>query len=175
MFYFAALKGEQLSDKYKEILLKIVSNRVYRPDSLFALNLDDNKLNGSIFKSLLAAPLMVDGKKYGLLVSIKTKSEEGFSDLGVTRFSTFTEYVSLALDNFFKYKELIERREAQYQALQSQVQPHFLYNILTVILGLNRKDDRDGIIETVTALKEMLRYIQSQSRLESHKLLMDLV
>ncbi len=163
-FQFVAIKGLQLSDTDKIRLLNLVSNRVYRPNTHFALNTSDSELSGSIIKSVLAAPLIVEGKTYGLLVSIKTESEDGFSDLGITRFSTFTEYVSLALDNFFKYKELIERREAQYQALQSQVQPHFLYNILTVILGLSRKDDREGIVATVTALKEMLRYIQSQNR-----------
>lgn len=163
-FQFVALKGAHLSDENKDRLLSIVSNRVYRPNSLFALDSTDNELSGSIIKSLLIAPLIVEGKNYGLLVSIKSKSEDRFSDLGITRFSMFTEFVSLTLDNFFKYKELIERREAQYQALQSQVQPHFLFNILTVILGLNRKDDRAGIVETVTALKEMLRYIQSQNR-----------
>ncbi len=163
-FQFVACNGTALSEEEKDKLLDLVSNRVYRPNSLFTLNANDKELNDSIFKSLLAAPLMVEGKKYGLLVSIKTISKDRFSDLGVTRFSTFTEFVSLALDNFFKYKELIERREAQYQALQSQVQPHFLYNILTVILGLNRKDDRTGIVQTVNALKDMLRYIQSQNR-----------
>lgn len=163
-YQLVAYNGIVVSEEDKEKLLLIVSNRVYRPNSLFALNNDNDELDGAIFKSLIAAPLILDGKNYGLLVSIKIKSEDGFSDLGITRFSTFSEYVSLTLDNFFKYKELIERREAQYQALQSQVQPHFLYNILTVILGLNRKDDRVGIVATVTALKEMLRYIQSQNR-----------
>jgi len=163
-YQLVAYSGIDISENDIDKLLSIISNRVYRPNSLYALNIDNNELEGTVFKSLLAAPLIVDSKNYGLLVSIKTKSEDKFSDLGITRFSTFTEYVSLALDNYFKYKELIERREAQYQALQSQVQPHFLYNILTVILGLNRKDDRAGIVKTVTALKEMLRYIQSQNR-----------
>ncbi|MCK5201660.1 MAG: histidine kinase, partial [Spirochaetales bacterium] len=168
-FQIVALEGAELTDENRERLLKIVSNKVYRPNSHLVLDGADNELTGSIIKSLLVAPLIVEGKNYGLLASIKTKTDEAFSDLGITRFSTFAEYVSLTLDNFFKYKELIERREAQYQALQSQVQPHFLYNILTVILGLNRKDDRVGIVETVTALKEMLRYIQSQNRWTSIK------
>jgi sensor histidine kinase YesM len=163
-FQIVAVKGNQLSDKTMNQLLSIISNKVYRPNSLFTLNNTDIELSQSVIKSLLIVPLTVEGKNHGLLISVKTTSEDGFSDLGITRFSTFAEYVSLTLDNFFKYKELIERREAQYQALQSQVQPHFLYNILTVILGLNRKSDRAGIVATVTALKEMLRYIQSQNR-----------
>ncbi len=163
-FQLGALEGVEFSESDKKYLLELVSNRVYRPNTHFILNHTDSKIQGSLIKSVLAAPLVVEGKNYGLLVAVKTRSSEMFSDLGITRFVTFTEYVSLTLDNFFKYRELIERREAQYQALQSQVQPHFLYNILTVILGLNRKDDRVGIVKTVTALKEMLRYIQSQNR-----------
>ncbi len=162
--HLGAMKGAGFSESDMEYFLELVSGRVYRPNTHFILNDTDSEISGTIIRSLLAAPLIVEGKNYGLLVAVKTRTSEIFSDLGITRFVTFTEYVSLTLDNFFKYRELIERREAQYQALQSQVQPHFLYNILTVILGLNRKDDRAGIVKTVTALKEMLRYIQSRNR-----------
>ena len=62
-----------------------------------------------------------------------------------------------------KYKELIEKREAQYQALSSQVQPHFIYNVMSGILGLNSLGDSEGIKRTVEALKGMLRYIQSKN------------
>ncbi|WP_319417032.1 histidine kinase [Marispirochaeta aestuarii] len=75
--------------------------------------------------------------------------EESFSDLGATRFMTFAEFASLTLDNHVKYRALIENQEARFQALQSQVKPHFLYNILSGIIGLNRqggfgKSRKDG-------------------------------
>ena len=105
-FQVVALEGVELTDENRERLLKLVSNRVYRPNSYLALGGTDSELTDSIIKSLLAAPLIVEGKNYGLLASIKTESDEAFSDLGITRFSTFAEYVSLTLDNFFKYKAL---------------------------------------------------------------------
>ena len=113
--------------------------------------------------SVLAVPLIVEGRIFGVLVAFKIESEEFFSDLGITRFRTFAEYSSLSIDNFLKYNELIEKREAQYQALSSQIQPHFIYNVMSGILGLNSRGDSEGIKQTVEALKGMLRYIQSNN------------
>jgi two-component system LytT family sensor kinase len=46
---------------------------------------------------------------------------------------------------------------AQLQALRSQLQPHFLFNVLHAIVALVRKDDRDGAIGAVTGLSNLLR------------------
>jgi signal transduction histidine kinase len=47
--------------------------------------------------------------------------------------------------------------KAQLQALRSQLQPHFLFNVLHAIVALVRKDDRDGAIGAVTGLSNLLR------------------
>ncbi len=163
-----AENGSSPGEHDREVLLQYFSNRIVRPNSVIQYNsgsisdaalLTFEKLQSVI--SMLVVPLSIEGKVFGILIALKTRPGEYFSDLGITRLQTFAEYASLSIDNFLKYNELIEKREAQYQALSSQVQPHFIYNVMSGILGLNSKGDSDGIKLTVEALKNMLRYIQS--------------
>jgi two-component system sensor histidine kinase YesM len=58
-----------------------------------------------------------------------------------------------------EYKAVISQRNAEYRALQSQIQPHFLYNTLTGFIGLNRLKDSAGLEKAIFALSGMLHYI----------------
>lgn len=58
-----------------------------------------------------------------------------------------------------EYKAVINQRNAEYRALQSQIQPHFIYNILNSFLGLNRLNDMVGLEKAILALSGMLHYI----------------
>ncbi len=161
-------KGAEQNEKDLEKMLGIINRRIIRPNSHFlyrsaaAQVFDDRSvLDMELVTSFLAVPLVVQGRTFGLLVSVKNSEDDPFSDLGITRLMTFAEYASLSIENFLTYNELLERREAQYQALSSQVQPHFIYNVMSGILGLNSRGDREAIRRTIEALKGMLRYIQS--------------
>lgn len=114
---------------------------------------------GPKVSSLQAFPLIVSQGELGLLCVITADSDAPLTDLDFNNFRTFTEYAALIIDNFFKYKELLEKREAQYRALQSQIQPHFLYNVLNGLVGLNRMGDARALESAIFSLKDMLRYI----------------
>jgi len=58
-----------------------------------------------------------------------------------------------------EYKAVIDQRNAEYRALQSQIQPHFIYNTLNSFLGLNRLNDMVGLEKAILALSGMLHYI----------------
>lgn len=150
---------QKLIDFFSKRIIRATSLIQYRPDKPSTSDVELDNL--SAVTSMLAVPLIVEGRVFGILAALKINSENHFSDLGITRLRTFAEYASLSIDNFLKYSELIEKREAQYQALSSQAQPHFIYNVMSGILGFNSRGDSDGIRKTVEALKGMLRYIQS--------------
>jgi len=57
-----------------------------------------------------------------------------------------------------EYKAVINQRNAEYRALQSQIQPHFLYNTLNGFIGLNRLRDTAGLEKGIFALSGMLHY-----------------
>jgi two-component system sensor histidine kinase YesM len=58
-----------------------------------------------------------------------------------------------------EYKAVINQRNAEYRSLQSQIQPHFIYNTLNSFLGLNRLNDMVGLEKAILALSGMLHYI----------------
>lgn len=160
-------EGVPLSAEEQERLSHFLSLRVIRPGSCLYIKDCSGMVEFSTITSLIVVPLIVDGRTFGFLASLKTTPGEGFSDLGVTRFATFADYIALTIDNFFKYNELLEKREAQYLALQAQLQPHFMYNVLNGFVGLNRKEDRKNLEQAILALKDMLRYIQDNTKLVS--------
>ena len=57
-----------------------------------------------------------------------------------------------------EYKAVISQRNAEYRALQSQIQPHFLYNTLNGFVGLNRLGNTAGLEKAILALSGMLHY-----------------
>lgn len=119
--------------------------------------------------SLVALPLEVRGRRFGVIVVMTGESSEPLNDLDLTSLTTFAWYTSVTIDNYQTYHELIERREAEFQALQAQIQPHFLYNVLSGFVGLNRMGDRNGLEHAILALKEMMRYILEHEELSTVK------
>ncbi len=105
---------------------------------------------------LLAGSLAAGGRRFGTLVF--GRASGGFNDLDLIRFGNYLEFAGILADNAATYAELAEERNAEYLALQSQIQPHFLYNVLGGFAALNRMGARDTLERSILALKELLRY-----------------
>ncbi|WP_248925841.1 cache domain-containing sensor histidine kinase [Paenibacillus hamazuiensis] len=58
-----------------------------------------------------------------------------------------------------EYKAVLGQRVADYRALQSQIQPHFLYNTLSGFIGLNRTGQSQLLEKAILSLSGLLRYI----------------
>ncbi len=106
--------------------------------------------------AVLAGPLGAADRRFGVLAL--AASGRSFNDLDLIRFANYLEFAGLIADNAAQYVELVERRSAEYQALQSQVQPHFLYNVLAVFAALNRAGETEDLERSILALKDLLRY-----------------
>ncbi|PZE20562.1 sensor histidine kinase [Paenibacillus xerothermodurans] len=63
-----------------------------------------------------------------------------------------------------EYKAVLAQRDAEYRALQSQIQPHFLYNTLNCFIGLNRAGDTKQLENAIFSLSGMLRYILQENQ-----------
>ena len=57
-----------------------------------------------------------------------------------------------------EYKLVLQQKNAEYRALQSQIQPHFIYNVLNGFFALNRMEKRDVLEKSIMDLTGMLRY-----------------
>ncbi len=144
----------------KQVFLKRKPLYIRSAENWAAVALNDSNRKVS---SLLALPLVVSQRLLGVFCILTYGPNNHITDLDYTNFSTFIDYASVILDNFFKYKELLERREAEYEALQSQIQPHFLYNLLNGLIGLNRMGNRKSLEGAFFSLKGMLRYTLEQN------------
>jgi LytS/YehU family sensor histidine kinase len=51
-----------------------------------------------------------------------------------------------------------ELAQAQLESLRGTLQPHFLFNALHTVGGLVRAGDKDGAVQTITALSGLLRF-----------------
>lgn len=57
-----------------------------------------------------------------------------------------------------EYRAELGKRNAEFRALQSQIQPHFLYNTLNGLIGLNRSGQHKLLENVIYSLSGMLRY-----------------
>ena len=55
-------------------------------------------------------------------------------------------------------------RKAELVALQSQINPHFLYNTLDTVVWMARSGDQNGVVSMVTALTRFFRISLSKGR-----------
>ncbi|TDF99666.1 sensor histidine kinase [Paenibacillus piri] len=57
-----------------------------------------------------------------------------------------------------EFRAALGQRNAEYRALQSQIQPHFLYNTLNGFIGLNRTGQSVLLERAILSLSGMMRY-----------------
>ncbi len=60
------------------------------------------------------------------------------------------------------YEALLSRKEAEFRALQAQINPHFLYNTLESLNGLALANKQDEMSEVIGALGKFFRIALSQ-------------
>lgn len=63
-----------------------------------------------------------------------------------------------------EYQAKLNQRNAEYEALQAQVEPHFLYNTLAVFVGLNRMGMQEQLEEAIFSLRDLMRYALSDDK-----------
>ncbi|RLQ90184.1 sensor histidine kinase [Planomicrobium sp. Y74] len=102
------------------------------------------------------------------LTNVMKKVEQGDFDVDLPAGST--DEVGILANNFnsmvLEIKDLIRKnyqielkqKEAELYALQSQINPHFMYNTLETIAMSVEDDEKDTVIEMVTLLGRMLRF-----------------
>ena len=73
------------------------------------------------------------------------------------------------LDTHIKseYKAVLNQRNAEYRALQSQINPHFLHNTLSGFVTLNRIGQRDALEQSIISLGGLFRYAAKQENLST--------
>ncbi|MEH7117633.1 sensor histidine kinase [Neobacillus vireti] len=73
------------------------------------------------------------------------------------RFTSMIYRIKELIDK--EYKSEIATKEAQFKALQAQINPHFLYNTLQLVGGMAIAHHAEKIYMVISALSDMFRYI----------------
>jgi sensor histidine kinase YesM len=107
-------------------------------------------------RSALAVPLVARRRMEGLCVF--GSRSRAFNDLELTQFESLADYAARVIDNAVANASLRARSDAEYRALQAQIQPHFMYNVLNGFVAQNRMGDRDALEGSLLALRDMMRY-----------------
>jgi len=106
------------------------------------------------------AHVMAEAEKGNLNVYFHSKSRDEISLLGRKLNRMIAELQNL-IDK--EYKLVISQKQAEYRALQARIKPHFLYNSLNCLVGLNRIGDRKRLEDAILDLTDMMRYSLSSS------------
>ena len=75
--------------------------------------------------------------------------------------------LQLYIDRSYKYE--ISRQEAEYRALQSQINPHFLYNTLNCFISMNRLGMKKELEDSIIQLTRIFRYTCNNAKLTTVK------
>ncbi len=96
--------------------------------------------------------------------SIPATSDDEIGAL-VQDFNSMTNQI----DYLIKKNETIEllRKETELQALQHQINPHFLYNTLEIVIGLSSENESKKVIAICKNLGSMFRYNLNSQRVVS--------
>lgn len=86
---------------------------------------------------------------------INYKAKNEFDDL-IRHYNEMAEQIQRLIEDV--YTEKLRSREATLKQLQSQINPHFLYNSLFFIINSAMLEDRDSVISMTENLAEFYRY-----------------
>ncbi|OBZ13911.1 hypothetical protein A7975_09810 [Bacillus sp. FJAT-26390] len=100
--------------------------------------------------------VMKEVKRGNMKVQYESKGKDEIAQLGGALNSMISQINELINS---QYKAVLAQRDAEYQALQAQIQPHFLYNTLNGFIALNRNGDNKKLENAIFSLSGMLRYI----------------
>lgn len=103
---------------------------------------------------------MVEQGELDTCIEIENNSELGEIAAAINRMTdNLKEYIEK------EYLLVIQQKKAEYRALQSQINPHFLYNTLNGFVALNRMGDKQTLEKGIIGLSKLFRY--TCSRLET--------
>lgn len=118
--------------------------------------LEERGLDPSL-RSAVVAPLAV-GRGMTIGACVFGMRSRPFTDLELSHLLSFADYAAQLVENVAVNAALRARGDAEYRALQSQIEPHFMYNVLNGFVALNRMGERQGLEMSIHAFRDMLRY-----------------
>ncbi|WP_338554272.1 sensor histidine kinase [Paenibacillus sp. KS-LC4] len=74
----------------------------------------------------------------------------------ISRFNDMADQIQQLIENVLEQQ--LHTREAELKQLQSQINPHFLYNSLTYVISMTKLNRKDAVLEMAYHLSDYYRY-----------------
>ncbi|QJD87422.1 cache domain-containing sensor histidine kinase [Cohnella herbarum] len=94
-------------------------------------------------------------KKGDMSERFLTRGRDEIAQLGISLNNMISRLDELINQEF---RSKLAQQNAEFRALQSQIQPHFLYNTLNGFIGLNREGQTKKLETAILSLSTMMRY-----------------
>lgn len=147
------------SGKTRQSVVRIISLMVVLSLFLGAIiYFATNALLGRVKKLVKAMKQVRDGH---LDISVEVHANDEFGELA-SSFNMMTSRIHDLVES--NYKIQIMEREAELKALESQINPHFLYNTLAAITWTARKNRSDDVVKITNALAKFYRLVLSKGK-----------
>lgn len=104
-------------------------------------------------KKLTRLMKQVEKGNFNVDLSIQSKDEIGTL---AQSFNSMIQEINTLIER--NYKIELRQKNAELYALQSQINPHFMYNTLETIGYAVEEEDTESVVKMVTLLGKMLRY-----------------
>lgn len=106
--------------------------------------------------AMLSAPLVTDEHVIGSLLLIAPTGPNLVLDADVKTLESLAQFFSVMLELGETERQITLRKQAEFRALQSQINPHFLFNALNTISALCMTDP-DRACQTILILANYFR------------------
>lgn len=113
------------------------------------------------FRKMVNLMKMVQKGNFNAQMEIHGKDE--IAQLGAA-LNSMISHLNELIDNEYRAQlklrdTELNLRNAEYRSLQAQLQPHFIYNVLSGFIGLNRLGQKELLEYSIISLSKMLRYV----------------
>ncbi|PRX35617.1 two-component system sensor histidine kinase YesM [Orenia metallireducens] len=119
-----------------------------------------NKIGDEHLKQYITTPIAEEVKGIKHQIDLDLEGEIGFIAKNINRMlykiETITQENIKSQKNLYEMK--LHKKQAQISALQSQINPHFLYNTLECMRSIGYVYQVEEIIDISTAMAEIFRY-----------------
>lgn len=96
-------------------------------------------------------------------LSVRSDVNDGFEAKNLSKsLNTMIDKINELLKQVTK--EQVRLRKAEFELLQSQINPHFLYNTLDAIVWLAESGDKEKVVSTVKSLSDFFRASLNQGK-----------
>lgn len=146
VYYFAVFLGITCFS-IAFILFQVTSKRVTSP-----------------IKNIITTMRKVEKGDLSAKVPVSASDNDEFA-LIANAFNTMTTKLSHHIDS--EYRAVLCQRNAEYIALQTQINPHFLYNTLNGFVTLNRIGEKQALEDSILQLTALFRYTCSSAYLST--------